>query len=302
MSRKLLFTLNPHAGKSAVRDCFLDLVDGFVRDGFDVSVYTSQKPHELPDYIAARAGNYDMLVACGGDGTLNEAVNGLMRCPEPPDFCYIPAGTVNDFASSLGIPKDMVRAGRLAAEGVPFHCDIGQFGERYFAYVAAFGAFTDVSYQTPQQSKQVFGKLAYIAEGIKRLPDLSPYRLRVRWGDQELSGDFLYGMVSNSTSVAGMKFAEEHIYLNDGLFEVVLVRYPRNLLERQAILNGLLKRETVPELLYFFRTPKLEVLAETPIPWTLDGEFGGSVEQVEIQNRRSALRIQVSGDAALPIR
>ncbi len=227
MSRKLLFTLNPHAGKSAVRDCFLDLVDGFVRDGFDVSVYTSQKPHELPDYIAARAGNYDMLVACGGDGTLNEAVNGLMRCPEPPDFCYIPAGTVNDFASSLGIPKDMVRAGRLAAEGVPFHCDIGQFGERYFAYVAAFGAFTDVSYQTPQQSKQVFGKLAYIAEGIKRLPDLSPYRLRVRWGDQELSGDFLYGMVSNSTSVAGMKFAEEHIYLNDGLFEVVLVRYLR---------------------------------------------------------------------------
>lgn len=300
MNPKLLFTLNPQAGKGAVRECFLDLVDGFVRDGFDVSVHTSQRRLELPDYIAEHAGDYDMLVACGGDGTLNEAVNGLMRCPKPPDFCYIPAGTVNDFASSLGIPKDMEKAGRLAAEGVPFCCDIGRFGDRYFAYVAAFGAFTEVSYQTPQQSKQVFGKLAYVAEGIKRLPDLSPYRLRVRWGEQELSGEFLYGMVSNSTSVAGLKLAEEHIYLNDGLFEVVLVRYPRSLSERQAILNGLLRREAVPELLYFFRTPRLEVLAEESVPWTLDGEFGGSVEQVEIANHRGALRIRVSEDVPLP--
>ena len=231
MYRKLLFTLNPHAGRGAVREHFTDLVDGFVRAGYDVTVHTSQKPLDLPDYIAENAGSYEVLVSCGGDGTLNETVNGLMRCPERPAFCYIPAGTVNDFASSLGIPKDMRKAGRLVEEGIPFDCDIGQFGERYFAYVAAFGAFTDVSYQTPQQSKQLFGKLAYVAEGIKRLPGLSPYRVRVRCGEMDLEEDFLYGMVSNSTSVAGLKLSEEHIFLNDGLFEVAMVRYPRNLSE-----------------------------------------------------------------------
>lgn len=300
MYRKLLFTLNPHAGRGAVREHFTDLVDGFVRAGYDVTVHTSQKPLDLPDYIAENAGGYEVLVSCGGDGTLNETVNGLMRCPERPAFCYIPAGTVNDFASSLGIPKDMRKAGRLVEEGIPFDCDIGQFGERYFAYVAAFGAFTDVSYQTPQQSKQLFGKLAYVAEGIKRLPGLSPYRVRVRCGEMDLEEDFLYGMVSNSTSVAGLKLSEEHIFLNDGLFEVALVRYPRNLSEQQAILNGLLKREAVPDLLYLFRTPRLEISSQGPLPWTLDGEFGGDVRQTVIENRQGAVRILVSRDASLP--
>ena len=298
--KKLLFTLNPHAGRGAIRDCFLDLVDGFVREGYDVTVHTTQKQGELPEYLAENAEKYEMLVSSGGDGTLNETVNGLMQCEDPPAFCYIPAGTVNDFATSLGISKEMREAGKLVTEGVPFACDVGRFGERYFSYVAAFGAFTEVSYQTPQQTKQVFGKLAYIAEGIKRLPTLAPYSIRVKWEGQEISGEFLYGMVSNSTSVAGMKLSEGHIYMNDGLFEVILVRQPENLSDRQAILNGLLKREPVENLLYFFRTPKLEIQSDAPLPWTLDGEFGGSVTDVTVENCPGAVKILVSPEASLP--
>ena len=300
MEKKLLFVLNPHAGRGAVRESFLDVIDSFVHEGYQVSVHTSQYAGELIDYIAAHGGEYDLLVSSGGDGTLNETVNGLMHCDHPPLLCYIPAGTVNDFASSLGIPKDMTKAAALVTEGVPFDCDIGRFGEKYFSYVAAFGAFTDVSYQTPQQTKQVFGKLAYIAEGIKRLPNLSPYHVRIRSGEQVLEGKYLYGMVSNSTSVAGLKLSEDHIYLNDGLCEVLLVRQPRNMAEQQAILNGLLKRETVPDLLTVFRTAKLEVESQEPLAWTLDGEFGGDVEKVEIENCQGAIRILVSPNAGIP--
>ena len=128
--KKLLFTLNPHAGRGAIRDCFLDLVDGFVREGYDVTVHTTQKQGELPEYLAENAEKYEMLVSSGGDGTLNETVNGLMQCEDPPAFCYIPAGTVNDFATSLGISKEMKEAGKLVTEGVPFACDVGRFGER----------------------------------------------------------------------------------------------------------------------------------------------------------------------------
>lgn len=303
MNRKLLIAVNIHAGNGQVKENLAGLIDYCVSLGWEVSVHTSQHPRDLPSYIAENAGRFDLLVSSGGDGTLNETLNGLMGCENPPLLCYIPAGTVNDFASSLKIPKNFEEAARLLENGVPYCCDIGRFGSQYFAYVAAFGAFTSVSYQTSQQSKQLFGKLAYIMEGIRQLPTLRPCRMRVELEEEQLEGEFLFGMVSNSTSVAGLHFSDRFgISMEDGLLEVLLVRHPRNIGEQQAILNGLMKKEPVPGLLYLSRAKTLRIEAPEPIPWTLDGEFGGELRETDIAACRQALRILVPAEkeAVLP--
>lgn len=292
MAKKLLVAANIHSGAGAVRENLASVIDFCVSRGFAVSVRTSQHPRDLVSYIAEHGGEYGVLLSTGGDGTLNETLNGLMRCPAPPLLAYIPAGTVNDFASSLGIPRDPAKALRLLDEGEPFRCDAGKFGEEYFAYVAAFGAFTDVSYETPQEAKQLLGRFAYIVEGIKRLPTLRAYHMTVEGDDFSLEEDFIFGMASNSTSVAGFRFDSKHgVAMDDGTFEVTLVRAPHNLNERQALLNGIMRQEPVPGLLDFFHTKTLSIRAAEPVRWTLDGEFGGEVAEVEIQNCPQAFTI-----------
>lgn len=299
MNRNLLIAANIHAGSGQVKENLAGLIDYCVSLGWEVSVHTSQHPRDLPEYIAKNAGRFDLLVSSGGDGTLNETLNGLMGCENPPLLCYIPAGTVNDFASSLKIPKNFEQAARLLETGVPFCCDIGRFGSQYFSYVAAFGAFTSVSYQTSQQSKQLFGKLAYIMEGVRQLPALHPSRMHVELEDQCLEGEFLFGMVSNSTSVAGLHFSDKFgISMQDGLLEVLLIRHPRNISEQQALLNGMMKKEPVPGLIYLFRSKILRIEAPEPIPWTLDGEFGGDLRETEISACHQALRILVPAETA----
>ncbi|MGI5894639.1 MAG: diacylglycerol/lipid kinase family protein [Candidatus Merdivicinus sp.] len=292
--KEMLLTANIHAGTGMVRDHLAELIDYYVSLGYDVTVHTSQKPRELIDYIGENGDKYELLVSTGGDGTLNETLNGLMKCDTPPVLCYLPAGTVNDFATSLKIPKEMEEAAKLVENGVPFCCDIGQFGEQYFSYVAAFGAFTEVAYQTPQAIKQIFGRLAYIVEGIKRLPNLRAYRMEIQGDDFELEEDFLFGMVTNSTSVGGFHFEDKiGIAMDDGYLEVVLVRMPRSMNERQAIINGIMKQESVPGLLEWYRTKTLKIHSNERMPWTLDGEFGGEVEEVTISNCHQALKILV---------
>ncbi|MFQ9209602.1 MAG: diacylglycerol/lipid kinase family protein, partial [Clostridium fessum] len=267
--KKMLFIINPRSGKEQIRSRLLEILDSFVKAGYGPSVYITQGPKDA-EYQAARAKTKELVVCSGGDGTLNEVVSGLMTItPEKrPELGYIPSGSTNDFASSLGLPKNMRKAAQTAALGKPFLVDVGVFGKnRYFVYVAAFGAFTEVSYSTPQETKNILGHQAYMLEAIKRLTGLKSYRMRLTWehlGEQrELEEEFILGMVTNTTSIGGFKgLVGMDVALDDGEFEVLLVRKPRTPLDIASIAAYLIQREGENECVFKFRTSKLTVQSE----------------------------------------
>ena len=290
--KNLLFILNPNAGKGEIRSKAVRILQLFSSAGYDVLVSPTSRAGEIPEIIQRRANGVDLVVCCGGDGTLNETVAGLMKLDPRPPLGYLPAGTVNDFASSLGISKDLEGAAQAVLSGSPVDVDIGRFGEQYFTYVAAFGAFTEVSYQTPQQSKNVFGRTAYVLEGLKRLTSLKSYQASIEYDSGTCQGDYLFGMISNSSSVGGLKLLDDaQISMNDGMFEVILIQKPDSLTEMQQVINAVLLHDYSSPLITAFRTSNLTVSCENETPWTLDGEFGGAPEKVEIENLHLALRV-----------
>lgn len=296
MPQKLLLVVNPSSGKGEMRHHAIECIDRFVKAGYEVTVYTTQKTGDATRIVSERGDKFDLVVCSGGDGTLNETVAGLMMLAEMPALGYIPTGTVNDFASSLGIPKRPEEATDLIIHGKPYAVDIGCFGSRYFTYVAGFGAFTDVSYSTPQNSKNLLGRLAYILEGIKSVPQLKAYHVRAIYQEQTVDGEFIYGMVTNTTSVGGFKgIVPSDVCMDDGLFEVVLVRAPANPVELQMILNELLLTQDENKFVVRFKTPDIRFVMDEEIAWTLDGEFGGAPQEVNIVNKKKALRVYVKG-------
>lgn len=296
MPQKLLFIINPHSGKGEMRHLGIDCIDRFVRAGYEVTVHTTQGTGDATRIVGREGDRYDLIVCSGGDGTLNETVAGMMQMTDRPSLGYIPTGTVNDFASSLSIPKHPEEAVERIIQGKPYAVDIGRFGSRYFTYVAGFGAFTDVSYSTPQNSKNLLGRLAYILEGIKTVPQLKMYHVKAVCDEMTVEGEFIYGMVTNATSVGGFKgIMPSDVAMDDGLFEVVLVRAPANAVEMQMILNEMLLPPEEPRFLVRFKTPSIHFQAEEEMAWTLDGEFGGAPHQVMITNQNRALHIIVPG-------
>lgn len=293
MNQRLLFIVNPHAGKGAIQADALSCIDIFIRAGFDVTVYTTQKPQDATQYVRSRAAQFDRIVCAGGDGTLNEVTAGLLLGGFQIPLGYIPAGTVNDFASSLGIPKDPLEAARIAACGTVRDVDIGCFDGRNFCYIAAFGAFTNVSYTTPQAQKNRLGRTAYILEGIKSLPHVKPYHIQIETeSGQVIEDELIYGMVSNATSIGGFKELTPHdVRMDDGLFEVVLVRQPKNPLEWQTVFNELIQPKEPSKFLVRCKASRLKIRSQEEVSWTLDGEFGGMTREVEISNQYHALHI-----------
>ncbi len=296
MSKKMLFVLNPYSGKGKIKSKLLDIVDIFVKDGWQVSVHPTQDKKDAYNLVKETGQDYKMIVASGGDGTLNEVIRGAMSLDEcsRPDIGYIPAGTVNDFASNMNISKNMVKAAQNIVGGKPFLCDVGKFNQKNFVYVAAFGAFTNVSYETPQQNKNVLGQLAYFLEGIKQLHALPSYEMRILGDDEVMEGEFMLGMVSNSNHIAGFKTMKAfQAELNDGLFEVILVRKPKTLFELQDLGARLLTQDLNTELIKMFRTSKVKFECEQPVSWTLDGEFGGALKTSDIRVAKEAVRLIV---------
>ncbi len=291
--KKLLFIYNTHAGKGLLKNHLADVLDAFVKAGWDVTVRPTQGAGDATAAALERAGEFDRIVCSGGDGTLHEVVAGLMRRQDRPEVGYIPAGTTNDFAKNLSLPRGMAAMAQTAAAGVPRPVDIGRFNDRTFIYVAAFGAFTDVSHNTPQQFKNLFGHLAYVLEGATRLGSIQAYPLTVEHDGGVEEGEFCYGMVSNTVSVGGFKGAPaDTVKLDDGLFECVLVRLPQNAVQLQAVIRALL--QMAPDengLVVSLRTSHLNITCPDELPWTLDGEYGGSPRQAEIQNCAQAVRI-----------
>lgn len=283
--KKMLFIFNPQSGKGQIKNKLLDILLLFVKKGYKVEVYPTQKKGDAMEITKKTSKQYDRIVISGGDGTLNEVVNGLsfIEKDKRPSVGYIPAGTTNDFASNLKIPKNMIKAAELAVGENVFNCDIGLFGDKKFLYVAAFGVLTDVAYSTPQMNKNYFGQLAYILEGMKKLPNLKSYDIEVTTEDDNYSGKFIFGMASNTNYVAGIKTRTGlRADLNDGLFEVFLIKSPKNIMEFQLAISDLISQNFSSERFLIFRTKKARFKFSEEVPWTLDGEFGGDIEDVEI--------------------
>lgn len=294
---KLLFVYNPHSGVGRIRSQLSDILDIMVRAGYEVSVHPTQAVGDATEVTAARAADYDLVVCCGGDGTLDETVTGLMQSGSEVPLGYIPSGSTNDFAASLKLPKNMKKAAQIAVSGADFKCDVGCFGEKNFIYIAAFGLFTDVSYQTKQELKNVLGHVAYILEGAKRIGSHPSYRMRVEYDGGVIEDEFMYGMVTNSLSVGGFKgMTGDDVALDDGLFEVMLIRTPRNAVELNEIIAALTKLRPESDLIYTFKTDELQISPYQAIPWTLDGEYGGEQTQIRLKSMRRALTIRVPGE------
>lgn len=292
MSQKLLFIFNPHAGKGQIKNHLVDIVDEMVKAGFEVTIYTTQAQADATRKVVEDGAGYDRIVCSGGDGTLDEVMTGMMQADLHIPIGYIPAGSTNDFANSLGIPKDMIKAAEHAVGDNLFACDLGDFNSDTFVYVAAFGLFTEVSYKTSQQLKNIFGHVAYIMEGVKQLRDIPSYRMRVEYDGKIFQDEFVYGMVTNSVSIGGFKgMTGDDVKLDDGLFEVTLIRNPKNPIELNEILACLTNMIDDSDLIYSFKTDCVRITAKEEIPWTLDGEFGGAHTEVTIQNLKQRVGI-----------
>ncbi len=293
--KKMLLIYNPHSGSGRVRTKLADILDKLTQGGWLVTARPTAGPGDATVVAGELGASYDRIVCCGGDGTLNEVVSGLLELRDPPVLGYLPTGTTNDFSRNLALPRGLDRAAEVAAAGYPKACDMGRFNGRTFVYIAAFGAFTDVSYATPQNFKSAFGHLAYVLQGAANLGgELNKsYRLTVEHDGGLLSGEFLYGMVTNTTSVGGFRFfPASEVALDDGLFEVVLVRTPTSPAQLQDALLSLARQTPGQSTqIEVFHTAHLTVTAQGPLPWTLDGEYGGDPSQAVIETCKQVIQI-----------
>ena len=297
MDKKLLFIVNPRAGKRKSHAPLFDAVSIYSEAGYLVSVHVTSHPGEATELAEDLGAEFDLVVCHGGDGTLNETVNGVMRIPKEkrPAVSYLPGGSTNDFAASLNISSNPAEAALSAMRLEPRKLDVGRFGERNFVYVASFGAFTKTTYTVPQDIKNVFGHFAYMLDGVKNLDTLCPYRMKITADGEVFDGEYLFGAISNSTSIAGlMKLSDEEVLFNDGLFELLLVPVPRTPAAMQALILALVNKDYYNSEGLIFRHVK-HVTAETAedIPWTLDGEYDPGAPFVEIGIEENGLTMMI---------
>lgn len=291
-----LLIINPHAGNARIKERLVDVVDIFVKEGWRIEVCTTQAPLDATRIAAERGADFDRVICSGGDGTLNELVNGVLQIQDAerrPEIGYIPAGTTNDFAASLEIPTAIGQSALLATSDRVLHCDIGCVGERYFNYFCGFGAFTEVSYATSQELKRVLGHPAYLLEGVRSLTSIKSHHCVITTQEgEQLSGDFLFAAVSNSYRVAGFSgIWGANIQLDDGLFEVTLVRESKHLEDARDFAETLLGIRKESSVILQFKTKGITFESDSDIDWGIDGEFGGKHRRVEITMNPGAVRI-----------
>ena len=296
----MLFVYNPNAGKGLLKAKPSDVLDVFVKAGYDeIMAYPTQSYKDAYRKVVHMEDDFDMVVCSGGDGTLDETVTGMMKRSKNRriPIGYIPTGTTNDFAASLGIPKVILDAADACVYGKPFACDVGTFNHDIFVYVAAFGLFTDVSYQTDQKLKNVLGHAAYVLEGMKRLANIPSYKLKITVGDTVLEDEFMIGMITNARSVGGVKdIMGKEVDFADGEFEITLIKRPKTIAELNEIITSLLLEKPDSRYVTMMKASNIVFESKEEIPWTLDGEFGGSHEKVEITNKKQAIQIMLQSE------
>jgi YegS/Rv2252/BmrU family lipid kinase len=289
--KKMLFVMNPYAGQRRANRYLTDILTIFNRAGYDVTVYMTAAPGDGAKAVEDRAANMDLIVCCGGDGTFNEVVTGMLRAGVNVPLGYIPAGSTNDFASSLKLPTNVLEAARVIVEGTPRQYDVGCFGDRYFTYVASFGAFTRTSYTTPQNVKNALGHTAYLLEGIQELSQLKNFHVRLELdNDRVVEDDFVFGAISNSTSVGGILTLDpKQVDMGDGLFELLLVRAPQDLTELSECIRALRTQKYNCQMITFLSASRVRIIASAEMDWTLDGEREPGHALVEAVNLHHAI-------------
>ena len=290
--KKLLFIVNPRSGRTKSRAPLFDAAARFSKAGYLVRIHMTEGRGDATRVAQELGEQYDVVVCSGGDGTLNETISGLMPLSRRPLVGYLPNGSTNDFAASLHIPPQTEQAAAAIVEGTPFPLDVGSHNGRYFSYVASFGAFTRSSYSAPQSTKNALGHFAYILEGLGDLDSLRPYRCRVTADGEVFDGDFIFGAVCNSTSLGGLlKLKANLVKMNDGEFELLLLRSPKTPLDLQNLIVALTSMDYDYPGVYFRHVKSVTVETEEDIPWSLDGEYAPSAPVVEIRNHPAAIEL-----------
>ena len=294
--QKMLFIMNPFAGMRKANRHLADIIATFNRADYEVRVHMTNGHGDATAVAAQNAANVDLIVCAGGDGTFNETINGVLESGVDTPIGYIPCGSTNDFAASLKLPTNPVKAAQLIVEGSPKRYDVGRFGSRHFSYVASFGAFTRASYATPQNVKNALGHTAYLLEGIQEISQLRPSHVRIELEDRVIEDDFLFGAISNSISVGGILTLDpKQVDMTDGKFELLLVRAPKDLLEVSECVVALQKQQYNCAMMTFVSASRLTVYADPQMLWTLDGEREAGHSVVEVENLHHAIRLITKG-------
>lgn len=290
--KKMLFIMNPFAGQKKANKHLADILLLFSNAGYEVTVHMTRDVGDAMDAAFRRGKEADMVVCCGGDGTLNETVTGLLRSGGDVPIGYIPAGTTNDFASSLKLSTNIMQAAQDIVDGQPVPYDVGKFGDRFFSYVASFGAFTKASYIVPQNIKNALGHTAYVLGGISELSQIRNEHIRMEIDGQTVEDDFLFGAICNSTSIGGILTLDpKQVDMGDGLFEILLVRAARNLAEITECIQAVQTQKYNCAMITFRSAKKVRIFASADMPWTLDGEKEEGHEEVEVENLHHAIRL-----------
>ena len=290
--KKLQLIINPTAGMKQGKKYLADVVAYFGSEGYISTVFVTRKREDATEFVLRYGAEFDLIVCIGGDGTFNEVVAGIVKGGIDVPIGYIPAGSTNDFAASLKLSSDVMQACSDIAEGSERKLDIGLFNGRSFSYVASFGAFTKASYATPQNIKNALGHLAYILEGIMDIPQIKPLHLSIEANGETFEGDYLFGAVSNSTSLGGVLTLDPGIVdMNDGVFEIMLIKSPVNITELNIIIKALGTKQYDCSMIDFIKTSNAVIHADKDMAWSLDGEFEPGSERIEVENRHSAIRI-----------
>lgn len=290
--RKLLFVFNPKSGMGLIKNNLLDIVDVMVKAGYEPTVYPTQARGDAIRKVREDGAQYERIVCSGGDGTLDEVVTGMREADLNIPLGYIPAGSTNDFARTLGIPSDMVKAAEIAVGEHVFPCDVGQFNDDTFIYIAGFGIFTEISYDTPQELKNVLGHAAYILSAAKSLASIPNYLMQIEANGEVIQDRFIYGMITNSVSVAGFKgLTGKDVQLDDGEFEVTLIKSPNNPIELSEIIEYLTGLITETKMVYTFKASEILIRSRSSVSWTMDGENGGDHWGVRIKNHHRKINI-----------
>ena len=292
--QQMLLILNPRAGQKKAKKQLADIIDIFNRAGYSVLTHITASGGDGENACIQYADKLDLVVCCGGDGTFNETVSGVLKSGRNLPIGYIPAGSTNDFANSLGLQSNLLKAAREIADGAPVKLDVGQFGSRYFSYVASFGAFTRTSYSTPQNLKNLIGHAAYVLSSIQELSQLKAHRLCFTLPDgRVIEDDFLFGAITNTTSLGGvLSLAPELVDMADGMFELFLVRAPKDLFELGECVKALQQQTYDCSMITFLNTPSVEITAPEDLPWTLDGEPEPGHSQIGVTCLHHAIEIQ----------